>query len=401
MLRRITVAYAVNEFGNWLGTVALTVAVFDHTRSAVATAALFVSVRFLPAVAVTPIIAWLESLGRPRVVSSLYGLQALTTGGLAALVVHPVLAPILALGVIDGLGAMAARALLRASISRQSPDDQARRHSMARLNTAWALTFAIGPAVGGVLCSALGPSNVLLLDVGSFAITTWLMFDVITPRAEEASRRIVDQLRGVIGHLRANTTLGWLLGTEFVAAVFFTSVVPVEIVLVKATLHGGDSGYGALLAAWGTGTAVGSAIFARARSRSLGGLLTSSTLAVAFGYLGMAGSPVLWVACVFSAVGGVGNGIQWIAVITTVQQQSPSALQGRLMGVVEAIGALCPAVGFSLGGAVAALSSPRVTFVMAGVAASLATAAFGLLSVRTRGEGSPVRAAGADSGSSA
>ncbi len=399
MLRRITLAYAVNELGNWLGAVALTVAVFDHTRSAVATAALFVSVRFLPAAAITAVVAWLESLGRRRVVASLYGVQAMTTAGLALLVVHPVLAPILVLGAADGLAAMAARALLRTSISQGSADSHARRIAMGRLNSAWALTFAIGPAAGGVLSSALGPSKVLLLDVVSFAVTTWLMLDVTTIRADGGPARISDRLRGVARHLRSNKSLGWLLGTESLAVVFFAAVVPVEIVLVKGTLHAGDAGYGALLAAWGAGTAVGSGLFARARSRPLGGLLTASTLAVAVGYLGIAASPVLWVACAFSAVGGIGNGMQWIALITAVQEETPPGLEGRLMGVVETIGALCPAVGFALGGAVAALTNARITFLVAGVAAALATCAFGLLSLRARSD-PPLAAAHGAGGSS-
>jgi predicted MFS family arabinose efflux permease len=384
MLRRVTAGYAVNELGNWLGEVALAVAVFDHTRSAVATAALFVSVRFLPAVAVTAVVAWLESLERPRVVASLYAAQAVTTAGLALLVLHPVLAPILALGAVDGLAGMAARALLRGSISQQSADDDTRRRAMGRLNSVWALTFAIGPAAGGVLCSALGPSTVLLLDVASFAITAWVMLVVPSPQTDVGRERISERLLGVVRHLSSNGALAWLLGTEALATVFFAAVVPVEIVLVKSVLHGGDSGYGALLAAWGAGTVAGSAIFARSRSRALGSLLTVSTLAVAVGYLGIGASSVLWVACVFAGIGGVGNGVQWIALITAVQAETPHGLQARLMAVVEAIGALFPAIGFALGGAVAAIWSPRFTFVMAGSAAALSAVAFGLLAVRAR-----------------
>jgi MFS family permease len=178
--------------------------------------------------------------------------------------------------------------------------------------------------------------------------------------------------------------------------VFFSAVVPVEIILVKVTLGGGDSGYGALLAAWGVGTVAGSALFARARSRPLGGLLTMSTCAVAVGYLGIAAASTLWVACAFSVLGGIGNGAQWIAVISSVQEKTPAALQSRLMGVIEAMGALCPAIGFALGGAIAAISSPRVTFVVAGAAASVTTLAFALLAVRSRGQRPIAAAAGAD-----
>ncbi len=59
-----------------------------------------------------------------------------------------------------------------------------------------------------------------------------------------------------------------------------------------------------------------------------------------------------------------------------MQKLTPSALQGRLMGAVESIGGLCPAIGFSLGGAVTALSSPRVALLMAGIFATGLTGVF-------------------------
>lgn len=384
MLRRITVAYTVNELGNWLGTVALTVAVFDHSRSGVATAALFVSIRFLPAVCVTPVVSYLESLGRRGTLTALYCLQVVTTGGLAVLVLHPVLAPILAVGAVDGVAALVAKALLRGVVAQQAGDEHARRRANGLLNICWSATFALGPAVAGALTGALGPSTVLLIDVASFAIAATFVLDVPTPSID-VSGRVVDQLRSVARYVKSNSALGWLLGTEGVAIVFFSAVVPLEVVFIKATLHAGDSGYGALLATWGAGTVAGGAVFARSRRWSLGVLLTAGTLALAAGYLGIAASSSLGIVCAFAFVGGIGNGMQWIALITSVQEESPTGLQGRLMGLVESMGALCPAVGFSAGAAIAALSSPRTTFVVAGAGAALATCAFGLLTARGYG----------------
>src|SRR5919109_1618840 len=49
VFRRLAAAYSVNELGNWLGDVALAVVVYDRTGSPLATAALFVAARFVPA----------------------------------------------------------------------------------------------------------------------------------------------------------------------------------------------------------------------------------------------------------------------------------------------------------------------------------------------------------------
>src|SRR5205823_5901921 len=60
VFRRLATAYSVNELGNWLGDVALAVVVYDRTRSALATAALFLAARFVPALAAPLAVARLE-----------------------------------------------------------------------------------------------------------------------------------------------------------------------------------------------------------------------------------------------------------------------------------------------------------------------------------------------------
>lgn len=382
MLRRITVAYTLNELGNSLGAVAIAVAVYDYTHSAAATAALFVSVYFLPALLATLAVAWLESYARRGIQAGLYLFQAATTGGLAILVLNPVLAPILALAALDGLAAVASRALLRAVVSQKAEDNEARRRANGQLNIGWSATSALGPVIGGVFTGLVGASWVLVADVATFVLTAALMFDVPTPRTDAVRGRVLAQLRTVRDYVKRTPALGPLFAIEAIALVFFAAAVPVTVVLVKSTLHSTDAGYGGVVAAWGAGMFFGSGIFARMRQRSLGLLVTLSTLAVAVAYLGMGASNALWVAAVFSFVGGTGNGVQWIALITAVQEQTLAQLQGRVMGFLESMAALCLGVGFSLGGAVAALFNARVTFIMAGAVALAATLAFARVTAR-------------------
>ena len=49
LFRRLAATYALNEMGDWMGVVALSVLVYDATGSALATTALFLGTRFLPA----------------------------------------------------------------------------------------------------------------------------------------------------------------------------------------------------------------------------------------------------------------------------------------------------------------------------------------------------------------
>ena len=132
-----------------------------------------------------------------------------------------------------------------------------------------------------------------------------------------------------------------------------------------------------LVGTWGLGVTIGSIVFARSIDRSLRLLLSTATLAVGLSYIGWcAGAGARsWPARSASSA-GLGNGVQWASLISSVQKLTPRALQGRIMGAVESVGAIAPAVGFSLGGALTALSSPRTAFFVAGVGATLSTIAF-------------------------
>jgi MFS family permease len=121
-----------------------------------------------------------------------------------------------------------------------------------------------------------------------------------------------------------------------------------------------------MLASWGVGMVLGSLLFARLRRAPLANLLFFSTIAVGLGYLGLAAAPTLAVACIASVLGGAGNGIQWVAAISAVQELTAESMQARVMSVLESIGAAMPGVGFVVGGVVAALVSPRMTFLVAG-----------------------------------
>jgi MFS family permease len=77
-------------------------------------------------------------------------------------------------------------------------------------------------------------------------------------------------------------------------------------------------------------------------------------------------APTLAVACAFSVLGGVGNGVEWVSAISAVQELTESGMQARIMAVLESVAAAMPGVGFALGGVLAAVASTRATFAVSG-----------------------------------
>jgi Transmembrane secretion effector len=414
-LRRILLAYTVNQLGTWFAYVALMLSVYDHTHSALAVAGLLVAGRLLPALLTPTLVAAVEMSGRRGALSLLYMLEALVAVALAALLWQFWLTGVLILVAIDGTAALTAGALLRATAARvaveelpapgkdarvaatasasanangkeelaapgettESAEETAQREANAALNVAFTVSVTLGPAVSGVIVAAAGSSTALLIDAVSFMACGVLLAGLrVHTSAEVAGTSVRARLASAWEHLQAVPALRGLLATEALAIVFFASVEPVEVLFVKSTLEAGDRGFGFLTAAWGAGMVLGSLVFARSVHRPLRPMLIWGTLAVGMSYIGFSLSPTLAVACGAAVIGGMGNGVQWAALISSVQHLTPRELLGRLMGTVEGIGALCPAIGFVAGGVLAQLTSPRTAMLWIGLCASLCTLLF-------------------------
>jgi hypothetical protein len=420
-LRRILFAYTVNRLGSWLGLVALSLAVFDHTHSALSVAGLLLAWQALPAFVVPAVVARAEASKRRSELSMLYLFEGIVTAGLAAAVWHFSLPAVLVLAFLDGTGALAANSLLRAEVARVAraslvePDavgaasepqqmllpqapasavadaaetaqaaEQARtdehaqaaeRSANAALNIAFSVSFVSGPVIGGVVSATAGVPAALLIDVATFLLCGALLLD-LRAHVEEAGESVAERLRTAWAHVDAAPSLRALLLVDTAAFLFIQAGGPIEVPLVKATLHGGDSSYGLFVTTWGAGAVVASIIFARIPARPLGVILCTAVGALGCAFIGFAVAPSVATACLAAFVGGAGNGLYVPSIISLVQRLTPPDLHGRLMGAVESLGALSVALGLPLGGALAALTSPRTAFATLGAATLAVTAVY-------------------------
>src|SRR5215475_14498781 len=112
--RRLATTYTLNEFGWGFGTVALSLVVFDHTHSALATTALWLCTLLVPALVGAPATARLDRAGVRRALPALYLAEAAIFAALALLSSAPWLPLVLLLATVDGVLALVGRALTRA-----------------------------------------------------------------------------------------------------------------------------------------------------------------------------------------------------------------------------------------------------------------------------------------------
>ena len=367
LFRRLVTTYAINELGDWMGIIALTILVYDRTNSALATAGLFLGTRFIPS-ALAPILVTRAEKPPPRfTLPVIYCGEAAAFGALALLANHFSLAAVIALATIDGALALTGRSLTRAVVAAHLEPVGELRAGNALLNVAFTAASALGPGIAGLIAAGFGVQTALLLDAVSFYAIAWLLLTAgPLPQAEPEPGRVRERIRAGLRYLREQQRLRRLLVAQGLAFIFFAAVIPVEVIYAKQTLGTSDSGYGLMLASWGVGMVAGSIVFARVRKTPLPVLLFFSSLAVGIGYLGLGVAPTLAWACVASVVGGGGNGVQWVSAISAVQELTTATMQARVMSVLESIAAAMPGIGYAIGGAIAAITAPRATFLVAG-----------------------------------
>ncbi|HUO72281.1 MAG TPA: MFS transporter [Solirubrobacteraceae bacterium] len=370
--RALLVSYAINRAGDVIGSLALAVVVLGLTGSALATAVLFLATQFLPGLIGPPLVARIDRIAPGRLLPPLYLVECVLFALLAVIAGHVGAAPIIVLALVDATLAFAARTVTRsATASTLVPHDLV-PEGKAAFNVGLAAAMIGGPVLGGLAVALFGSAVALAVDAASFLAAGVLIWRAAGLRATPESAadpaapghgRLREGLRYIASHpgLRA------LIAGEGIAFVFFYLVVPVTVVYATRSLHAGAGAYAAILAAWGVGIALGSAVQIRLARRVGQTMILLSTGAVAVGYLGTAVAPTIAVACAVSVIGGIGNGTQWVSVETALHQLVDEAFRTRTTAVLEALAAIAPGVGILLGGVLAAAFSPRAAYLVAGV----------------------------------
>ncbi|HEX2085283.1 MAG TPA: MFS transporter [Solirubrobacteraceae bacterium] len=380
---RLATTYTLNELADWLATLTLAILVWDATGSALATTALFFASKLVPALVIPAIAAKLD--GRPvaRVLGRAYLAEAFVFGALALSADAFWLPLVIALALVDGTLAATARAVTRAATQSVLEPAGRLREGNALLNVGFAAMYVGGPALAALLVAALGPAAVLGCAAVVFAVLTGLCgLARDLPAGVPERPPTLEALREGLAYARRHRTLRTLLPGQALVVLFLAVVTPIEVVYVKESLSAGDAGLGILLGAAGAGVVIGSAVFARLRASSLPTLIALATLVMGLGYLALAFAPGLAIACLIAAAVGIGNGIQWVAVVTAVQEATDERFQARVAGLLEAMVTGAPGAAYVLGGTLTALFDPRTAFAVGGVGVLLVLVAAVLVLLR-------------------
>jgi predicted MFS family arabinose efflux permease len=388
--RRLATAYTLAELSESIVSVVLALLVLDKTGSAFWTAAYFIVAKALPALIAPAITAALDRRAVVRV-DWLYAGQA---ASVAAICVLPEPAAALPFAALAGSCALPARSLTRAQIARRLVAVDLLREGNAVLNIAFAGAATLGAAAGGGLVALAGTRTALIVGAAAGLAAAPLVLGTRGRGTQQASGWRAELTAG-LRYARSTRGVWDLISLEAIALVAFTLVIPVEVLYAERSLDVGATGYGALIAAWGAGILFGGLGFALLKSRRLIVLAASSTALIGCSYIGLAFSQTIVLACLIALAGGIGNGIQWVAVVTALQERVPNEFQARVVGLLDSAATLAPVFAYTLGGFLAQSLSPRAAYAVAGAGALACAALFArrvaeptqhLVGVRVRGE---------------
>ena len=366
--RRLLAAYTLNELAFMVGSLALALLVYRSTGSAWGAAAFFLAAQFVPALLAPLGVARLEHRQTRPVQAALYWFEAIVFFSLAWVADHFSLIAVLALAVVDGIAALTARSLARAATVTVTSEAGLLREGNAVANGAFSVCFMLGPAIGGAVVAA-GGTSAALIAVGCIFGLMGLTLATASGLPEPAPSRhpARGRVRAALAYAREHVVIRRLLLLKVFGVLFFTISVPVEVVFAEHSLHAGSEGYGALLSAWGAGAVAGAAIYARWRALPSRELIVIGAGSLGVGFLVMAIAPTLAVAIIGAGFAGIGNGIEAVAARTALQEATRERWMALMMSLDESLFQLVPGAGILLGGALAALGSPRSALAVAGV----------------------------------
>lgn len=260
----------------------------------------------------------------------------------------------------------------------------------ALIATGTNLGLAIGPAIGGGLVALIGTPGTLLVDAATSLVAVELLGRLPELRPErlpdgEAAgfgRDVSEGLRYVAGERTLRTVFIALFAGVALAAMANVAAV----FLIRDTLGAGPAAFGLFASAWGIGMIGGSLVIARwGRRIDPGRLFAGGWVLTGGGIVGAGVAPSAPFAVGAFTFGGVGNGLENVAVDTLVQRVAPRRLLGRAFGAVYAGAFVGELVAYAIGGPFLELTDPRTVFVVAG-GATLAIAVWITLWMSATGE---------------
>jgi MFS family permease len=364
---RVWAAQSVSNLGDWVYTLAVVASLAGRGSSAHALAALLVAQvapGALSGVLGGPLI---DRFPRKALMIGSDVIRALAVGSLL-IVGEPTLAHLYVVAACLGLFGSIFQPSLMASIPNLVPRE---RIVAANALVGATYNFAVmaGPVIGGLLVASMGTTSAFAVNAGSFAVSTALLVGVRFPKrdpeaaADSPARALVEGIKYALARPVIRGAL-IVIGLVMLASAIRS---PLEPLFVIRILELRPEALGLIGGVWGLGMVLGSVAAPAAARRWSGEWLFATAIAVVgLSVLTASRASLLSTLLLLWVVSGFANGVGSVAYYSLLQERTPDALRGRVMGASEAVlqGALL--AGASMSGWFGTNLGVRATYTISG-----------------------------------
>jgi MFS family permease len=368
---RLWIGQGISFVGDFVSTVALVILVVDISGSASAVGGLLVA-RLVPTLASPQVGVLADRLDRRAILVASDLARAILI--LAAVFTRDLLV-LYVLVFLMGLARTFFNPTIRAAFPSVVGEGDLTRAN-ALIGGTFSVSYAVGPAIGGLVVSATGVNAAFVLDAVTYVVSAAFLSRIPLPAPRTGNGAgFFEELRVGLSYLAgARVPLAIVVGA-FLTIVTVNATVPAEVFLAKKTFGAGDAGYGLLVSVWGGGMVLGSALIGVLGDRVR--LLPVYFLGIFVGALALAGTglaPTFTFALAALAVAGASNGIDNVTTDTILQKRVPEAFLGRVFAVRFLTYSVGEALAYPAGGLIVDALEPRSTYLVAGAATAAAGA---------------------------
>ncbi|WP_308210467.1 MFS transporter [Actinomadura luzonensis] len=392
--RALWYGQGLSLLGDQLAQVALAVLVYDRTRSALATAAVY-ALTYLPSIVGGPLLAGLADRFARRGVMLACDLLRFVLVAAMALPVTPFWALCVLVFLVVLLSAPFSAA--RAALLPEVLDGDAYVIGSALQNMTNQAGQMLGFAAGGAVIAAMGPYRALAVDAATFLASALILVSGVrrrpAPCPDDGSRPSMWTMaragaRLVFGSrkLRTLVLFAWLCG-------FYVLPEGIAAPYAARLAIGADAGAlpvpvitGLLMAAMPAGTVIGAFLFSKfvapaRRLRFMGWLAMLSCAPLIVTAL----RPPLAVVLAAWVLSGVGGAYQ-LAANAAFVQAVPAERRAQAFGIVQSGLMAAQGIGILVGGFAAERLGPEPVVALSGIAGVVCAAVLAMLWTESRGD---------------
>jgi predicted MFS family arabinose efflux permease len=254
----------------------------------------------------------------------------------------------------------------------------------------WGTMLAVGAALGGVIATIFGRDTAFLVDAASFAASALLLSGIRRRFSEDREHEehvgVVSATVETARYAREDHRVLALLSVKFGFGLA-AGVLALIAVFAREVFHGGDIGFGLLMASRGVGALVGPFLGHRIAGKDRERLLPAIALALGvfgLGYLALGLMPTLGLAAVAILVAHLGGGAQWMLSTYGLQRLVPDRIRGRIFAFDYAFITLSLAISSLVAGSLSDALGPREAVMIVGGIALAWAAVWWLLTKNVR-----------------